>query len=59
MTPATLRPDEPTRAEMLRRLVPGGRSMEYCNLLEEAADYVQSLRAQVQLMQSLVDAFSS
>lgn len=59
VTPAALRPDEPTRAGTLRQLVPGGRSMDYCNLLEEAADYVQCLRAQVQLMQSLVDAFSS
>jgi hypothetical protein len=59
ITPAISRPDEPTRAETLRRLMPGGRSMDYCNLLEEAADYVKCLRAQVQLMQSLVDAFSS
>lgn len=59
VTPAMSRPEEPARAEMLRRLVPGGKSMEYCNLLEETADYMQCLRSQVQLMQSLVDAFSS
>jgi hypothetical protein len=32
--------------------------MEYCSLLEETADYVRCLRAQVQLMQGLADLFS-
>ncbi|KAJ4807728.1 Transcription factor IBH1 [Rhynchospora pubera] len=59
VTPIMSRPEEPARAETLRQLVPGGRGMEYCNLLEETADYVQCLRAQVQLMQTLLDAFSS
>ncbi|GJN01458.1 hypothetical protein PR202_ga18725 [Eleusine coracana subsp. coracana] len=49
---------EPARADALRRLVPGGNEMEYSNLLEETADYVRCLRAQVQLMQGLVDLFS-
>ncbi|KAL5214657.1 hypothetical protein ABZP36_003809 [Zizania latifolia] len=49
---------EPPRADALRRLVPGGDAMEYCSLLEETADYLRSLRAQVQLMQGLVDLFS-
>ena len=49
---------EPARADALRRLVPGGSEMEYCNLLDETADYLRSLRAQVQLMQNLVDLFS-
>lgn len=49
---------EPARADALRRLVPGGNDMEYSNLLEETADYVRCLRAQVQLMQGLVDLFS-
>ncbi|KAL6844432.1 hypothetical protein ACP4OV_026105 [Aristida adscensionis] len=49
---------EPARADALRRLVPGGGGMEYSNLLEETADYVRCLRAQVQLMQGLVDLFS-
>ncbi|XP_062227001.1 transcription factor IBH1-like [Phragmites australis] len=49
---------EPARADALRRLVPGGGEMEYCSLLEETADYVRCLRAQVQLMQGLVDLFS-
>uniref|UniRef100_A0A0E0KW89 IBH1-like N-terminal domain-containing protein n=1 Tax=Oryza punctata TaxID=4537 RepID=A0A0E0KW89_ORYPU len=49
---------EPPRADALRRLVPGGAGMEYSSLLEETADYLRSLRAQVQLMQGLVDLFS-
>lgn len=49
---------EPPRADALRRLVPGGAGMEYCSLLEETADYVRFLRAQMQLMQGLVDLFS-
>ncbi|KAL6651884.1 hypothetical protein ACP70R_010809 [Stipagrostis hirtigluma subsp. patula] len=49
---------EPARADALRRLVPGGSGMEYSSLLEETADYVRCLRAQVQLMQGLVDLFS-
>ncbi|KAG8043787.1 hypothetical protein GUJ93_ZPchr0458g22293 [Zizania palustris] len=49
---------EPPRADALRRLVPGGAGMEYCSLLEETADYLRSLRAQVQLMQGLIDLFS-
>lgn len=49
---------EPPRADALRRLVPGGAGMEYCSFLEETADYVRCLRAQVQLMQGLVDHFS-
>uniref|UniRef100_A0A0D3G171 IBH1-like N-terminal domain-containing protein n=1 Tax=Oryza barthii TaxID=65489 RepID=A0A0D3G171_9ORYZ len=48
----------PPRADALRRLVPGGAGMEYSSLLEETADYLRSLRAQVQLMQGLVDLFS-
>ncbi|XP_042380586.1 transcription factor IBH1-like [Zingiber officinale] len=39
----------------LRRVVPGGAGMEYCRLLEEAADYVKCLVMQVRLMQSIVD----
>jgi hypothetical protein len=50
---------EPARADALRRLVPGGIEMEYSSLLEETADYVRCLRAQVQLMQGLVDLFSA
>lgn len=42
----------------LRQLVPGGGGMEYCRLLEEAADYVKCLAMQVRLMQSIVDSAS-
>jgi hypothetical protein len=49
---------EPARADALRRLVPGGDEMEYSSLLEETADYVRCLRAQVQLMQGLLDLSS-
>uniref|UniRef100_A0A0E0DJH3 BHLH domain-containing protein n=1 Tax=Oryza meridionalis TaxID=40149 RepID=A0A0E0DJH3_9ORYZ len=41
---------EPPRADALRRLVPGGAGMEYSSLLEETADYLRSLRAQVRLL---------
>uniref|UniRef100_A0A0A9A6M0 IBH1-like N-terminal domain-containing protein n=1 Tax=Arundo donax TaxID=35708 RepID=A0A0A9A6M0_ARUDO len=57
-TPPARQAGEPARADALRRLVPGGNGMEYCSLLEETADYVRCLRAQVQLMQGLVDLFS-
>jgi hypothetical protein len=50
---------EPPRADALRRLVPGGDDMEYSRLLEETADYVRCLRAQVQLMQGLLDLSST
>ncbi|KAF0890648.1 hypothetical protein E2562_004165 [Oryza meyeriana var. granulata] len=58
LPPPQRQPGEPPRADALRRLVPGGAGMEYCSLLEETADYLRSLRAQVQLMQGLVDLFS-
>ncbi|KAM3390395.1 hypothetical protein ACQJBY_012161 [Aegilops geniculata] len=56
--PAARQAGEPARSDALRRLVPGGAGMEYCSLLEETADYVRCLRAQVQLMQGLADLFS-
>ncbi|KAK1686223.1 hypothetical protein QYE76_047071 [Lolium multiflorum] len=56
--PAPRQAGEPARSDALRRLVPGGAGMEYCSLLEETADYVRCLRAQVQLMQGLADLFS-
>ncbi|XP_062185426.1 transcription factor IBH1-like [Phragmites australis] len=57
-TPPPRQEGEPARADALRQLIPGGNGMEYCSLLEETADYVRCLRAQVQLMQGLVDLFS-
>lgn len=46
------------RVESLRRLVPGGKGMDFCCLLEETASFVQSLRDQVTLMQTIVDSAS-
>ncbi|XP_031474941.1 transcription factor IBH1 [Nymphaea colorata] len=46
------------RAELLRQLVPGGVGMDFCGLLEEAADYIKSLKAQVQVMQCIADSLS-
>ncbi|XP_064977374.1 transcription factor IBH1-like [Musa acuminata AAA Group] len=34
------------RAEVLRKLVPGGTGMDYCRLLEETADYIRCLTTQ-------------
>lgn len=42
----------------LRMLVPGGREMDACSLLEETCHYIQSLRAQVKVMQVIADSFS-
>ncbi|KAF3773924.1 Transcription factor [Nymphaea thermarum] len=46
----------PSRADALRRLMPGGRGMGFCRLLEEAADYIRALKAQVQVMQCIADS---
>ncbi|KAA8527326.1 hypothetical protein F0562_034577 [Nyssa sinensis] len=35
------------QAEKLRSLVPGGEAMEFCELLEETADYIKCLATQV------------
>ncbi|RZS16731.1 hypothetical protein BHM03_00048758 [Ensete ventricosum] len=42
------------RTQELKILVPGGESMDGFSLLDETLDYVLSLRAQVDLMQSLL-----
>lgn len=44
------------RTKILQSLVPGGRSMDISCLLKETADYIISLKAQVQVMQFLADA---
>lgn len=41
------------RTRQLQRLIPGGESMSSSCLLTEAADYIVSLRAQVQVMHCL------
>ncbi|CAL9119535.1 unnamed protein product [Musa acuminata var. zebrina] len=47
------------RTQQLKRLVPGGESMDGFSLLDETLDYVLSLRAQVDLMQSLLTTVES
>lgn len=44
--------------DKLRQIVPGGEAMDYCNLLEETAHYMNCLSTQVQVMQHIVDTFS-
>lgn len=43
------------RTQVLRRLIPGGESLDGFSLLNEALDYVIYLRAQVDLMRCLSD----
>lgn len=43
------------RTKLLKRLIPGGEAMDSCCLLKEAADYIISLRTQVEVMQSLAN----
>lgn len=50
---------EPSQADVLRRLVPGGEAMELSSLLKETAHYIQSLSAQVWLMQNVVGSIAS
>ncbi|PIN08015.1 hypothetical protein CDL12_19413 [Handroanthus impetiginosus] len=42
----------------LRKLVPGGKGMDICRLLNETGDYIKCLKAQVKVMRKIVD-FSS
>lgn len=50
---------EPNRADNLRKLVPGGDSMDICSLLEETAHYIKCLATQVKVMQSIADLYST
>ncbi|KAG6575326.1 Transcription factor IBH1, partial [Cucurbita argyrosperma subsp. argyrosperma] len=43
------------RVGKLRRLVPGGESMDVCTLLEETGEYIQCLSAQVKVMKAICD----
>ncbi|KAJ9178444.1 hypothetical protein P3X46_010324 [Hevea brasiliensis] len=49
---------EMNKTDMLRKLVPGGETMDICGLLEETAHYMASLATQVKVMQSIVDQYS-
>ncbi|ESW26823.1 hypothetical protein PHAVU_003G151300 [Phaseolus vulgaris] len=44
------------RTRRLKSLLPGGEFMDDASLVEETLDYVQSLRAQVEVMRCLVTA---
>ncbi|CAL5328423.1 unnamed protein product [Camellia sinensis] len=44
------------RTQVLKRLVPGGESMDDFSLIEETLDYIVSLRAQVDVMRCLAYA---
>ncbi|KAD4180103.1 hypothetical protein E3N88_28694 [Mikania micrantha] len=44
------------RTRLLKTLVPGGESMDEYSLIKEALDYILSLRVQVDVMKSLVNA---
>ncbi|XP_050373507.1 transcription factor IBH1-like [Argentina anserina] len=47
------------RGNKLRKLVPGGKSMDFCNLLEETAHYITCLNTQVKVMQAIADNLSN
>ncbi|CAN1251396.1 Transcription factor IBH1 [Linum perenne] len=47
-----------SRADELRKLVPGGSRMETGKLLEEAAHYVECLALQVRVMQNIAHRYS-
>ncbi|KAM0041006.1 putative transcription factor bHLH family [Helianthus debilis subsp. tardiflorus] len=44
------------RTKVLKRLVPGGESMDEVSLIKEAMDYILSLKVQVDVMMSVVAA---
>lgn len=44
------------RIRRLKSLLPGGELMDDASLVEETLDYIESLRAQVEVMRSLVTA---
>lgn len=48
-----------SRADKLRRVVPGCRNMDFSSLLEETADYITCLATQVTVMRSVVDLLSA
>nr|WKE35209.1 basic helix-loop-helix family protein [Rosa persica] len=46
------------RGNKLRKLVPGGKSMDFGCLLEETAHYITCLNTQVKVMQAIADNLS-
>lgn len=49
---------ELSQTKKLRHLVPGGKTMDMCSLLEETAHYITCLATQVKVMQNIADHFS-
>ncbi|XP_015086956.2 transcription factor IBH1-like [Solanum pennellii] len=43
----------------LRKIVPGGQLMNFYNLLDETADYINSLTSQVQVMKNILNLLST
>ncbi|KAH0636386.1 hypothetical protein KY289_036301 [Solanum tuberosum] len=43
----------------LRKLVPGGQVMNFYNLLDETADYINCLTSQVQVMKNILNLLST
>jgi hypothetical protein len=52
-------PGEQNQTKKLRQLVPGGKAMDMCSLLEETAHYIRCLSTQVKVMQTIADHFSN
>ncbi|XP_041010258.1 transcription factor IBH1-like [Juglans microcarpa x Juglans regia] len=49
---------ELSQTNKLRHLVPGGKTMDMCSLLEETAHFVTCLATQVKVMQTIADHFA-
>ncbi|XP_019178256.1 PREDICTED: transcription factor IBH1-like [Ipomoea nil] len=47
------------KAKELRKLVPGGKAMDLCCLLDETAHYIKCLSSQVEIMRNIADLFST
>lgn len=48
---------EMSQADKLRHLVPGGKAMDFCNLLEETAHYIKCLNTQIEIMKNIADIY--
>ncbi|KAL3328221.1 hypothetical protein AABB24_035717 [Solanum stoloniferum] len=53
------RSSEESRFGELRKLVPGGEVMNFYNLLDETADYINCLTSQVQVMKNILNLLST
>ena len=51
-------PGDQSQTNKLRQLVPGGKAMDMCSLLEETAHYISCLSTQVKVMQTIADHLS-